>query len=1633
MKLSILLPRPLSRSAFLNLLRVANLFVAGFLSLGSSARGGGLDEWTWRNPLPQGNSLRAIASNDRETVVVGSFGTIVSSPDWVTWSRRTSGTIQDLNSVAWGAGKFIAVGGGSMYSRRDNVILSSSDGVTWTPSESGVQEELHGVTWSGTQFIAVGEGGTILSSENGLKWTTRASGIADNLRWITWTGERFAACGENGAMVMSQDGVNWTTQRIGDSSLSAVVWAGTEYFAVADGFGLANGFSLFTSPDGVEWRSRASGNSWVYHGLVWNGTQLLSVGSGVQYGGILSVASLPFIGLAGTLFDRPMRAVTWKNGHLLVVGSGGVIRTGPDGGPWTSRLADSGSHLRSVTWGEGRFVAVGDAGTIVTSSEGDTWTPQVSGLVASLRGVAWSGRLFVAAGEDNSIVASPDGIIWSKGVMAGTAGSFRAVTWGAGRFVAVGSTSNSSEAATAISEDGLTWMGRAVAMSSSLSDVVWSNGQFIAVGEGGKVLTSLDGVTWTVRSSLLQNLHGIAAGEGRLIVVGETGIATSMDGLVWTDRLAASGLKAVVWNGIQFVATMAAGTIYTSSDGIDWLMRPVADAESLNAIAWNDGRFVTVGNGGAILTADVETVAPVITAQPVARTATAGETISLSVQAQSAEPLFFEWEKDGLALTDFNEPTLLLTNVVAADAGVYRVRVSNSAGHVASLPVAVTVNLGTGATQAPTDWKIASGGRHLASVADNGNRLVAVGDSGAVLISQGAQHWSHLNLGVENYHKFSDIASGGGRFVAVGAAGVILASADGLAWTSCASGVSRALRSVAWTGTEFVACGEKVFLRSPDGIVWTARETSFPPNCSIVSAGNLLVVVGDSSTTQTSSDGMNWTTWPAAVPSLRDVTWGGGQFVAVGPAGMISTSSDGMGWVNRRLAEANDLEGVTWNGRQFVAVGSGGTIWISNNAAEWSKSVSGSSSNLTDVVWAGNEFIVVGARETILTSPDGTTWLGSARGSERLRSVARGDRRFVAVGESGTILSSWDGLIWTAAAAPHQSGVPIAWRDVIWDGTRFLAVGRGTIAASSDGRSWSSGPALDWGLFSGIAIAGNIRVMVGWETKTAVGAIWRSTDGEYWTNVESGVAGALRSVAWSGHRFVAVGDRGVLLASDDGNTWASYNAKHDEDFSHVTWANNLFVAVGAAAVPGVAGLEGPLIYTSPDGVNWTRRAAAGTKPLWSVGWSGREFMAVGGDGSVFTSDDGTIWSASPAITSSALWGLAFSDKRIVAVGDEGTVFYSNRTDTATVIVEGPKSQTAALGGAANFSVTLSEPEAASYQWRHNGRLVPGQKGASLALWNLNLMHVGLYDAVVDDSQVRTITSAAVLGILSTRKVVGSGLEVGADLRHPTGNVFDQVLVTGRAEAITADWTANKTTRTSFIDLDGDIVQVEFSGPGTLTLLLDEYSDPAPPVNYNQAVNYAKGHAAIVISGADERTNLSVFTVGRATAVDPTGGFNILLPVGSANLPANNGSPLFAGHPSTVYDGVADIAFIAITSTNGKFGGVRTANADYFANKGITGIYAPGVAFHGPLRIGNISAFDDAEPVIVVGSASDVEIAGGDLWQEDGRSINVRGIARIEFVDGSTSHGVLLPTQRNKARMEEDGVDVTEQIVVNPAP
>jgi hypothetical protein len=377
--------------------------------------------------------------------------------------------------------------------------------------------------------------------------------------------------------------------------------------------------------------------------------------------------------------------------------------------------------------------------------------------------------------------------------------------------------------------------------------------------------------------------------------------------------------------------------------------------------------------------------------------------------------------------------------------------------------------------------------------------------------------------------------------------------------------------------------------------------------------------------------------------------------------------------------------------------------------------------------------------------------------------------------------------------------------------------------------------------------------------------------------------------------------------------------------------------------------------------------------------------------------------------------------------------YVTRQGEAVSITSSPSSRSVEVGGSTTFTATINQPAGTTptFQWYRNDAAVAGATSLSLSLTNIQGAEAGSYRLGVTSGNVTSYTTPAVLGVISTAKAGGGAREFAPDIRHPNGNFYDQVLLENAAGTVTAD--GAQVTRTSFIDLNDDIVQVEFAGAGSLSISLAGASGPAVPAKYNQStVTYMKGHATITITGANETTNVTIFSVGRLTAFDPTGAYDITKAPGPTNNPANTGSPLFRA--SETYDGRADVALLNIISSNGKFGGIRGANASFWATAGNTGVYAPGVQFTGPVFVHDVNAREQATPVLVTGTidnGGEIRITGGDLLQENDRAVRIEGATKVTMAAGITSHGTDLSANLNSAVIERNDAIVTDSVVVNP--
>lgn len=165
-----------------------------------------------------------------------------------------------------------------------------------------------------------------------------------------------------------------------------------------------------------------------------------------------------------------------------------------------------------------------------------------------------------------------------------------------------------------------------------------------------------------------------------------------------------------------------------------------------------------------------------------------------------------------------------------------------------------------------------------------------------------------------------------------------------------------------------------------------------------------------------------------------------------------------------------------------------------------------------------------------------------------------------------------------------------------------------------------------------------------------------------WTQRTSGTIADLADIAVGGGKLVAVGnDRGTYRVSTNGTTWTgddiwvSGSTALNLYLEGIVYDGTKFVAAGYdynSTPPNPTGWIG-VIYTSPDGTNWTRRHFSGSK-LHDIAYGGGIYVAVGEAGTMWRSTDGIAWSPVPSGETVRLYGVAYGSNRFVAVGWGGT-------------------------------------------------------------------------------------------------------------------------------------------------------------------------------------------------------------------------------------------------------------------------------------------------------------------------------------------------------------------------------------------
>jgi NOL1/NOP2/fmu family ribosome biogenesis protein len=209
----------------------------------------------------------------------------------------------------------------------------------------------------------------------------------------------------------------------------------------------------------------------------------------------------------------------------------------------------------------------------------------------------------------------------------------------------------------------------------STYEAAWAAGGDTGVSEMFEVVTGGDGAPPSVPANLvgLKSFQLVAATPPTIplqplsqeVIAGAT--------VTFTVAAAGSEPLSFQWrkNGLDLPGATAATLVLEDVQA--------TDAGEYVAIARNF--FGSATSAPAALTVHVP---PALVVGPQSQIVLAGTDVMFRAEAMSAEPMEFQWRKDGADLPDATLPTLTLTRVSPAQAGHYSVLVRNAAGETIS-------------------------------------------------------------------------------------------------------------------------------------------------------------------------------------------------------------------------------------------------------------------------------------------------------------------------------------------------------------------------------------------------------------------------------------------------------------------------------------------------------------------------------------------------------------------------------------------------------------------------------------------------------------------------------------------------------------------------------------------------------------------------------------------------------------------------------------------------------------------------------------------------------------------------------------------------------------------------------------
>jgi hypothetical protein len=626
----------------------------------------------------------------------------------------------------------------------------------------------------------------------------------------------------------------------------------------------------------------------------------------------------------------------------------------------------------------------------------------------------------------------------------------------------------------------------------------------------------------------------------------------------------------------------------------------------------------------------------------------------------------------------------------------------------------------------------------IRGIAWGDGKFIAVGYEGRMASSDNGLNWSGWTESIVGGNSLLCVTYGGGRFVAGGDYGNIVYMQDGGNWNGVQDSRfgDKGIFTLAWGNpggrNVYVAAGKDGQLSwSNDAVNWTYADSGFGgQHIHGLAWGNgYFVAVGDSGRIARSTDGSTW--YPVSGSAfgssgIQSVSFGSGKFIAAGHDGKTASSPDGETWtsVNNLFDSDWQVKAVGYGGGKFTAAGhpyppsTGCRIVYSYQPPQVIKAPTDKDSSSFNSKIGDNRLIIslTGGKFSQSAAISHFTVVGGTAGISpgviNGTIAEHGDTRVViklnnppASNGTGQQINVKAG----AFAMQPESIQVIAEKSFTWSaansnpfGTsnisaiayngsnKYVAVGAGKIATSTDGKSWTEIEGAekdkwantdDYVFFKDIVYGNGKFVAVGYwvnggENYAGWGTAAVSTDGASWvltpdtgrilklSTDEKDINPQIYSIAHNGltgasSYFIAAGQWGRTAYSDDGSSWTAVqigsfnyldNPAYYENVLSIAYGNGIFAAAGG---------NGKVAYSEDNGLTWEWAAnilLGNLVPINTVCFGDGKFIAAGNGGNMKIVSTGQIAPAVGSVNGGDNWqgvDSKFSDIHILSVAHNG--------------------------------------------------------------------------------------------------------------------------------------------------------------------------------------------------------------------------------------------------------------------------------------------------------------------------------------------------------------------------------------------